>query len=100
MQDCDIVVQFNDGLEGVNTGCYLARPTPAVVSSVLLAISESKYTNFSDDQDLLNRILKRAVDKRKIKIVYISTQLFLSGYENFWYGKTNSCDDCVIVHNN
>ena len=56
MQDCDIVAQFNDGLEGVNTGFYLARPTSVVVSSFLLAINEPKYNNFCDDQVLLNRI--------------------------------------------
>ena len=96
--DCDIVAQL-DYVNGImNTGFYLARPTPAVISRFLIAINTTK--KFRDDQDLLNRILKPALSKKKIKMVYLSAQQFPTGRTYFGDGNESRCDDCVIFHNN
>ena len=105
---CDLVIQPDEGVNDLNTGFFLVRPTLA--SKELMAKSWEKMRKSSPtlaraQQAQFNWELRKMTSQGGIKHMVLSKERFPNGRDFFNYGSRSfqgdvPCPNCVIVHNN
>lgn len=101
---CDLAIMWDHVV--YNAGFLIARPHRQTLTLYERMLSLADEQPKVDDQQAINRIIKKLVGRHQLQVRTLDKRRYLNGYEYFEIGRrmfkdnTTQCVHCMVLHNN